>query len=43
LASTLTQWVWENDMNAITPPVCEAGPAVHVVDATHAFSVYDVE
>jgi hypothetical protein len=43
LAPTLTQWVWENDMNATAPPASEAGPAVHVVDATHAFSVYDTE
>ena len=43
LAPTLTQWVWENDMNTIAPPASEAGPAVHVVDATHAFSVYDTE
>jgi len=43
LAPTLTQWVWENGMNALAPPASEAGPAVHVVDATHAFSVYDTE
>ena len=43
LAPTLTQWVWENDMNAMAPVASEAGPAVHVVDATHAFSVYDTE
>jgi hypothetical protein len=43
LAPTLTQWVWENQMNATAPPASEAGPAVHVVDATHAFSVYDTE
>ena len=43
LAPTLTQWVWENDLNAVAPSASEAGPAVHVVDATHAFSVYDTE
>jgi len=43
LAPTLTQWVWESDFNAMAPPASEAGPAVHVVDATHAFSVYDTE
>jgi hypothetical protein len=43
LAPTLTQWVWESDLNATAPPASEAGSAVHVVDATHAFSVYDTE
>lgn len=43
LAPTLTQWVWESDFNAMAPPASEAGPAVHVVDATHAFSVYNTE
>lgn len=43
LAPTLTQWVWENSLNTTAPPASEAGAAVHVVDATHAFSVYDTE
>jgi len=43
LAPTLTQWVWENDLKTVAPPTSVAGPAVHVVDATHAYSVYDTE
>ena len=43
LAPTLTQWVWENALNSKAPPASEAGPGVHIVDATHAFSVYDTE
>ena len=44
LAPTLTEWIWADSPNSRAPEARgEPLPAVHEVDATHAYSIFDTE
>jgi len=44
LATTLTEWIWENAPNSRAPESHDGKPpAIHEVDATHAYSIFDTE
>lgn len=43
LAPTLTEWIWEDKPISKAPRGTAADGAVHVVDSTHVYSVFDTE